>query len=699
MIIFLFSIFTSSFLLFQIQPMIGKYILPWFGSSPAVWSASLLFFQVLLFFGYAYAYTIVEKFSFRQQGKIHFVVILVSILYLFVVNYHWPAPILPDPSFQPVVGGNPFWQVLWTLAISVGIPFFLLATNSTLMQSWYYQIFSNRSPYRLYALSNFASLLGLLSYPIFFELYLTLIEQARIWSLLFCFFAFFVIVIALKRKKYKPEDRINNLVNHFQDPLVSDKPGTMNYILWFLLAMIASILLLAVTNQITQEVAVIPFLWVLPLSLYLISFIFCFEGNNWYGRKRFNFVLTISIMTYWIMIGKGPTVGIQIQIATYCLLLFVCCMICHGELVNLRPGPDRLTSFYLVISIGGAAGGIFVNLIAPLLFQQYQELFIGLISCSAIYFWITIFIKREKIRWKLAVSLFSLISIFIVVVVITVQDYQAVKRGTLWSERNFFGVLRIKEKTFEPNNEVANELIHGITIHGLQFLDDDWRKLTTTYYTETSGVGLAYEELSSRGPLKVGVLGLGVGTISAYGNPGDTIRFYEINPAVIEIAQGAGNYFSFLKDSEANIEIVVGDARLSLEKELENYGSQQYNLLVLDTFNSDAIPIHLLTFEAFDLYLDHIVSTGVLAVHISNNHLDLKPVVFGLAKAHNLSPMLVTSGKTRLGSSASVWILLTYDREFIKQPLISKYAFQMENYPTKYRLWTDNYSNMFQILK
>ena len=685
--------------MFQIQPMIGKYFLPWFGSSPAVWSASLLFFQVVLSFGYAYAYGLARWVSFRRQVLIHLAVIAVSLFLLILTSNRWPAPILPDTSFQPGEVGKPFWQVMMVLAISVGVPFLLLATNSTLMQSWYYQIFPNRSPYRLYALSNFASLLGLISYPFIFELYLTIIEQARIWALFYCLFAISVVYICFQVIRSNIRDGFIEKQNK-NHPLSEDnKPGYFIYLFWFLLPAIASVLLLAVTNQITQEVAVIPFLWVLPLSLYLISFIFCFDGDNWYGRTRFTYIFGITVLVYWLMIGQGPLVNIEIQVTTYCLLLFVCCMVCHGELAKLRPGPDKLTSFYLLIALGGAAGGIFVNLLAPVIFKQYQELFIGLISCCIIYAGAMLFVNREKSKLKLAAGVTSLTGILIILVLITVNKFQAVQRGTLWMERNFFGVLRVKEKTFEPGNESAYELIHGITIHGIQFVNPDLKKITTSYYTETSGVGLAYAALCSKGPIKTGILGLGVGTIAAYGNMGDTIRFYEINPAVIEIALGAGNFFSYISESKANVEIIFGDARLSLEKEFRNNGSQQYDLLVLDTFSSDAIPVHLMTNEAFMLYLNHLKDDGVLAVHISNIHLDLQPVVNELANANHLYSAVVTSGKTRPGSSASVWVLMTLNQEFLLQPKIREYAFQMDDYPLKVQLWTDNYSNLYQILR
>jgi len=699
MILFVFSVFTSSFLLFLVQPMIGKYILPWFGSSPAVWSATLLFFQVFLSMAYAYAYGLANHFSIQRQGKIHVAVLSLSIMILVCGILLWKVPLLPDATFQPEPERNPFWQVILVLSVSVGIPYFLLASNSTLLQSWFFRRFPSKSPYRLYALSNFASILGLLSYPVVIELFLPIVEQAWLWLFLYCLFALSVFMISWGLIKVKNRDRQDDQeciepTNHS-----SKKISFRIMLLWFTLPAIASLLLLAITNQITQEIAVVPFLWVLPLVLYLFSFILCFEGRKWYGRTRFIFILGITVLTYWLMVGKGPLVDIEIQITVYCLLLFVGCMICHGELSNLRPKPRHLTAYYLLISLGGAAGGIFVNLVAPLIFTQYQELFYGLMACCVVFLLLVLFVQRDENRWKLAGSAIAIAGVLTLVVVITVHDYQAVKRGTLWMERNFYGILRVKERIFEPENEAAYELIHGITIHGLQFVNPEKKAESTTYYTETSGVGLAYKTLASNGPVRAGVLGLGVGTMAVYGKSGDTIRFYEINPAVIDLAEGEGNYFTYLKNSKALIEIVPGDARLSLKEELITTGSQHYNLLVLDTFSSDAIPIHLMTFEAFGLYLNHLDADGVLAVHISNIHLDLQPVVYQLGQAHHLYSNIITSGKTRPGSSASVWVLLTRNQAFFSEPLIVKNAVSMEEYPLTIRLWTDNYSNLYQILR
>ena len=353
----------------------------------------------------------------------------------------------------------------------------------------------------------------------------------------------------------------------------------------------------------------------------------------------------------------------------------------------------------MLIAIGGAAGGIFVNIVAPSIFNQYLEMFIGFVTCCVLLIGLTIYLRRETHIWKTAILVAVQASILIGIVIIGLRDYRSTVRGAVWMDRNFFGVLRIKEKTIEPEGYLAYQLVHGITIHGLQFFDEDVRNLPTTYYTESSGVGLAYKYSQNEESKKVGVLGLGVGTIASYGHKTDTIRFYEINPSVIDLATGLGNYFDYLPNSKALIEIVPGDARLSLAHEYDQSGSQQYDLLVLDTFSSDSIPVHLLTYEAFDLYLKHLKVDGVLAVHISNIHLDLEPVVREIAKAHQLNSVLVTSGKIKPGSSASVWILTTRDQTFFDKSEIQPFVKKLSEEKMKVKLWTDDYSNLFQIIR
>lgn len=702
MFLFALSLFSSSFLLFLVQPLISKYILPWFGGSPSVWSASLLFFQVLLTGGYAYAYVLTGRLTARRQVWVHWGFLGLSALVLLAGAFFWKAPLLPGPEWRPNEVDFPFWDVLKVLVVAVGLPYFLLSTNSTLLQVWFHGLYPGRSPYRLYALSNLASLLGLLSYPLIIEPLLSLPDQARGWAL--GYGIYFLSASALAwwyRRTFSPplvqEAPITSATPVAEQ--VSAPPKWTIRLLWVLLPAISSLLLLATTNQITQEIAVIPFLWVLPLTLYLLSFILCFESDRWYGRIGFTLMLAIAAAAFGLALSSGPYLDLKLQIAAYCTLFFVCCMICHGELARLRPAPAHLTSFYLLISVGGALGGLFVNLAAPMLFTSYKELPLGLALCFALYLVLIVFLRQGR-RW-ITTALLALVVIAVLIgtAYMTTQSERGSRVNSVWLARNFYGILNVKQAIVGEKNEPAYELVHGIVLHGLQFTDPQKRDQPTTYYWEESGVGLAFLHHPNRSQgMKVGILGLGTGTLAAYGLPGDTIRFYEINPLVVRIAQGEGGYFSFLKDSPAKIEIKLGDARLSLERELAQSGPQGFDLLVLDTFNSDAIPVHLLTRQAFALYLQHLKPDGILAVHVSNLHLDLEKVVYRLAAEFGLKAAFVFSGTGGPGTSASSWVLLTTNQAFLDDPAIRDDVISLDETDQKIRPWTDDYSNLLQIL-
>jgi hypothetical protein len=696
--IFAISLVLSSFLLFQIQPLIGKYILPWFGSSPSVWSTSLLFFQSVLTGGYAYAYALARRKNLKNQAAIHAVIIVVSLIAVVVGILLWDNPLLPGESLQPSDSNAPYFRVFKVLVVSVGVPYFVLSTNSTLLQSWFSRIFPKQSPYRLYALSNAASLVGLISYPFLIEPNLGISSQAWVWTVGYFFFALMLGLVVIR---FITNEEYFAFGSSEQDPeFIIDQPDKFSKVMWVVLPALASILLLATTNQITQEVAVVPFLWVLPLSLYLVSFIFCFEGDRWYGRGRFVFVLLLALGAYGLTLSEGPLVDMRIQITAYCLLFFVFAMINHGELAKLRPHPQYLTRYYLSISIGGALGGLFVSLLAPLIFQDFWELPFGLVA--SLFVWIVfVLMKRygrtRKYSYIVAVVLSGLL---LWVLSVSVKDMENVLSNSLWIERNFFGVIRVREIKVGDHEYPAYRLIHGITVHGMQYADEKKRGIPTTYYTETSGAGLAFRYFTERDdPLFAAILGLGTGTQAVYGREGDFFRFYEINPAVIRIAQGEGGYFSFLSDSQANIEIVQGDARLSLEHELRKNGSHQFDLLVVDTFSSDSIPAHLITREAVNLYFQHLKPNGILAVHISNIHLDLEPVIFSLADYFDLQVALAASGKTTPASSPAVWMLLGRNPEFFSHPYIRHLTVDPKDYDSGIRLWTDDYNNLFQILR
>lgn len=687
-------ILLSAFLLFQIQPIISKTLLPWFGGTPAVWSSAMLFFQVLLTGGYAWSNWLVVRGNFKKQTIIHLILIGVSVILVVFLWLAWPSPVTPADSWRPSNLAQPMLSIFLLLTISVGLPFFVLATNSPLMQVWFGRRNPGRSPYWLYALSNIGSLVGLIAYPLVVEPLLTIPQQGWVWAggyLLFVVVAAFNAILSLRA----PGAPI--VVDKAPKAVKDQAPSKWTQIKWVLLSACASLLLLAVTSQITQEVAVIPFLWVLPLAIFLLSFVLTFSERRFYHRGFFTVLLLISTAGCLLMLVQ-PQTHFVIQIIIYNLFLFAACMVCNGELYALRPQTSRLTRFYLWGSIGGAIGGTFVNLIAPLIFRGYWELHLGIVLV-----WVLLWVSQPRASHGGQTQTGLLASAMTVVVAILMIFFvNLASKGNAFAERNFFGVVTVRQSLIESSGQPANILAHGITLHGFQFIDPDLRDTPTSYYSKESGVGLAIlNHLKFGQGMKVGVLGLGIGTLAAYGQPGDEYRFYEINPVMVDLANGEGGYFSFVKDSQAQNEIVLGDARISLENELAAGQQHDFDILVLDTFNSDSIPVHLVTREAFEVYLQTLAPDGLIAVHISNRRLDLRPVFWQLAQHFNLEMAIVQVPPT--GSdpaiSGSVWVLLTRNSELYKIPALAEKLGKLEGFNKDIPLWTDDYSNLIQLLR
>lgn len=674
MTFFVLSIFLSAFLLFQIQPMIGKFILPWFGGTPAVWSTAMLFFQAMLTGGYAYAYWLVKQ---KRQGWIHLALLGITLALLSALGLAWSSPITPSADLRPADVSFPVWHILFLLFISVGLPYFVLAANGTLMQAWFSRAFPERSYAGLYALSNAGSLFGLLAYPVLVEPSLTLRGQGWAWTGGFVLFA-----LVAGRVSYRARNESGHVV-----AVASERSSPSLRALWIVLSGTASLFLLSVTNQISQEVAVIPFLWIVPLSVYLLSFILAFSDSRWYDRRIYSLLFSLaSLAMLWVML-RSSVLNVLVQIAIYNILLFLACMICHAELYRLRPAAGHLTGFYLMVSVGGALGGLFVNLVAPFIFTGYWEFYLAwlLTIVLLVVMLLPRFSAREDLRSR-SVSLAFLAGT--VLLSFGLNPYQ----DALLAERNFYGVIRVRAL-----EDGSLAMIHGVTVHGIQFLED--RTRPTTYFTEDSGVGLTLRNYPRQGNMRVGVLGLGAGTIASYGTAGDEYRFYEINPVVTRLANGEGGYFTFLPDSAADITIAEGDARISLERELAAGQSHDFDVLVLDTFSSDSIPVHLVTREALALYLQRLAPNGVIAAHISNRHLDLQPVLWGLAQEFGLHMVRISTPAGTDGEFPSEWILLTYNQGFLDLPQIQSRAEGYDGYSTPVRLWTDDYSNLFQILR
>ncbi len=704
------SILLSAFLLFQIQPMIGKILLPWFGGTPTVWSTVLLFSQLLLTGGYAYAYWLLGKLHTRRQGILHLILLGISLILLLVNALNWPSPLTPDASWRPEYNNLPIWDILRILLIAIGVPFLLLASNSTLMQSWFHRDNPKLTPYRLYALSNTGSLVALISYPILIEPYLTLRTQAFLWTFGYLVFAVFAGFLAVRTMRL-PQLSSNQQVSLQPEPV--NKPPRRNFLFWISLAAIATALLMAVTNQITQEVAVIPFLWVLPLTIYLLTFILAFAGGKLYWRNVYLVGFFILTLISGMLINL-PVNDIASQLFVFMLLLFVCCMICHNELYALRPEAGYLPSFYLMVALGGALGGIFVALISPLLFSTgFWELQWSLIA-TVVLLTLIIYLEGQPRRMrkpskskqptkrrlgKVKPIVVILIMLILIQVGYVVYEMDAISEDTLWARRNFYGVLRVWEINDDTPDLLAYQLTHGGTAHGFQFDNEQIRPVTTAYFTPTSGLGLSILNHPAREDgLKIGVLGLGIGIIGGYGEPNDQMRFYEVNPDVILVAEGEEDYFSYLADSQADIEVVLGDARVALDQELAE-GSQNFDVLVLDVFSGDAIPLHLLTKEAFEIYLGHLDAGGIIAINISNRYFDLAKPIYLLADAFDLSVAMIEDRGDGIVSYDSVWMVLSPDQTIIESPAIAERTVERAPVPDNLRLWTDDFSNLIQILK
>jgi hypothetical protein len=675
------TIFLSAFLLFQVQPLIAKMILPWFGGSAAVWSASLLFFQLLLLAGYAYAHVSIRFLKPRVQMLVHVVLLLGSCALL---------PILPNPVWRPSQAGDPTARILLLLTATIGLPYFLLSSTSPLLQAWLVRRTGSKVPYRLFALSNFGSMLALVSFPFLVEPTLATRQQAFWWSGGYIVFALLCAFTAWASRAASAENP-NQVA---AEPEYGERPSAWQLLFWVLLASCASVLLVSVTNHMSQNVAPIPLLWVLPLALYLLTFIFAFESDRIYQRWIFIPLLAPALagMAYMIYAEDG-NFNIKYAIPGFAAGLFICCLFCHGELARRRPAPRHLTLFYLMVSLGGALGGIFVALIAPRVFRIYWELPLGMIACGILAMIAVWSLRLPKLgAWPLRA--FILVAVAVLAGYFVRQERRLSKNLVLQA-RNFYGPLEVRDDL--PTEDYAQRtLLHGTIDHGSQLLDPVLRYVTTSYYAKRSGVGRAMSALQAKGPIRAGVIGLGAGVLSNYGRKGDYFRIYEINPLIQRIAQ---TLFTFYPHSPADKAILMGDARLTLERQLANEGSQNYDILAVDAFSSDAIPVHLLTREAIQLYFRHLKPEGVLALHISNRYLDLKPVCEGGAAAVGREAWVVDDeGDEASYLSSSTWVLVTsdlslYQGKFFKDATISQFHAKKG-----FRPWTDDYSNLFQIL-
>ena len=663
------TIFLSSLLLFLVQPLIARLILPWFGGSAAVWTTCMLFFQVLLLAGYSYAHLLEKKLPReRLRPLIHTLLLLGAVALL---------PISPSEAWKPAGEDEPVSRILLLLGATVGLPYFLLASTSPLLQAWFARARPGKDPYRLFAISNLASLVALVGYPFVVEPFLAAGQQVRAWSWLFAGFAALCAVVAWRTP------RSDSAASRDE---ASPGIARSTVILWLGLSATGSVLLLAVTNHLTQNVAAVPLLWLAPLTLYLASFIIAFDGRNWYRPELlWPLVLVCLAGMAWLLADTDYHFNLPLQLGVFLPGLFLGCLFCHGELYRMRPAPRHLTAFYLIVSAGGALGGLLVAVLAPLVFDAYYELGIGLLVLGLL----------AALRFTALGRLQGAASLAVLLGVSAAAAYDALRyyEDVRLSERGFYGVLRVKEYGSPGEPGHLRRLVHGAIMHGEQYMDDARRETPTTYYTETSGIAAAIASREGKAA-RVGVIGLGTGTIAAYGRKGDLYRFYDVDPRVMDIAR---TEFTYLADSKAEIELALGDARLTLERE----PPQNFDVLAVDAFSSDAIPVHLITQEALGVYLNHVRADGIVAFHVSNRFLDLAPVVARLAKEHGAHAVLVSDDPEDDDGlrSRSDWVLVSKDAATLERKPIAEAGAQPVQDRPEWRTWTDDYSNLIQILK
>lgn len=664
--LFALTIFGSAFLLFLVQPVIAKLILPWFGGSAGVWTTCMVFFQVGLLAGYAYADAIVRRLTPRRQALLHTALLVASLATL---------PIVPAASWKPVGADDPIGAILGLLVVTLGLPYFLLSTTSPLLQAWLAQRHPDRNPYRLFALSNLASLGALLAYPFLIEPAVRTRVQAYAWSVAYAVFAVLCIATA-----WRNLDRARPLP---RDAPAEALPPRSRQALWCGLAATSSVLLLSVTDHLTQNVAAVPLLWIVPLSIYLATFILCFESARLYPRDTVLPVVAAALgVMAWCIADRRLAHQLGLQVGVFSFGLFVVCMFCHGELARLKPAPRHLTRFYLMVSLGGALGGVLVGIVAPLLLPARFELALCLVAAACLLLWQ---VRGDARVYALLAS--AAIATTLGAGIVRIVDFYD---GTIVAMRNFYGVLRVQQY---GDDEATRErtLVSGTIMHGVQYFAPQLRRRATSYYTTTSGIGRLLETLHPRmTPLRVGVIGLGTGTLAVYGTPGDLYRFYDINPQVLTIAR---RDFTYLSDSDARIETPLGDARLTLEREAPT----DLDVLAVDAFSSDAIPVHLITREALALYAKHLRPGGVVAFHVTNRFLDLVPVVAGIAKANGMDAVWIHDEGGAL-ASRSDWVLVSRDRALLASPRIAAAATPIPEH-RDWGVWTDDFNNLFQVLR
>ena len=747
--LFALTLFLSAALLFTVEPMFAKMVLPRLGGAPAVWIACLVFYQAALLGGYLYAHLTLQWLGPRRQALLHLGLLGLAWISLPI---HIAAGWLPPATTFPAP-----W--LWSLlAFSLGLPFLAVSASAPMLQAWFAKTrtVAGRDPYFLYAASNLGSLLALLAYPLLIEAHLTLARQSLCWAILYGLLIALIAACAVilwrargAASVGRPSQAVANRDGlgspSYNREVISDQVlsgiSARRRLRWLALSLVPSSLLMGVTTYITSEVTQMPFLWIIPLALYLLTFVLVFAPRTLLPQKWMVRVQSVLIVaaTLSLLFNVAGLREMLLLGLLHLAAFFVTAMVCHGQLAADRPEPERLTEFYLWLSLGGVLGGLFSALLAPLLFNRPLEYPLMMVAACMLRPPVAAGQQRRHEAIPIAALILCLIlawglrsvgflsglpftdtptmrtavvglaafdafllrrrpAVFgIAVAALAAISLWSVETGTETMEisRSFFGILRVERDSVWN----THQLTHGTTIHGQQSFDESHRREPQGYYHRSGPLGRIFETLRPRRPLaEVGILGLGVGTIAAYAEPGERFTFYEIDPAVERIAWNPA-YFTYLADCRGEVKVVLGDARLSLEHELLEHESRKFDLLVADVFSSDIVPVHLMTREALQVYFDRLKPNGLLAFHISSRYLDLEPILGRLAvtdgRAARIWRDLELNGP--VGRTVSVWVVMARRGEDLGpladdplwKPLVCDAG----------PVWTDDFSNILAAMK
>ncbi len=729
-LIFLFAgtLFISATLMFVVQPMFGKILLPLLGGTPAVWNTCMVFYQMVLFLGYLYAHFLSRRQENHRQILVHAIVLLISFTAL---------PLALPEGATPPTESNPTLWLIWTLLIAIGLPFFVVSSTAPLLQKWFSGVghHTSHDPYYLYAASNAGSLLSLLSYPFIIEPNIGLTEQRMLWSAGYVLLALLIGVCGFVL--WRSHQQINQSTGTPKDTIAPELPISTK-LHWMVLAFVPSSLLLGLTNFISTDIASVPLLWIIPLTLYLLSFVLVF--SKWAAKIHPLMVaLQPAVLLPFIAYSfiNPAVLPYWLDLILHLLAFFLAIMVCHGELAKIRPHTHHLTDFYLIMSFAGMLGGMFNTFIAPFIFNAVYEyplmivaalllrpgffqqkwtrqaLFPGVILVSGLAIYAltdnlaeyldsigVILIMLAGLTYSFRSRPISLALLTGIILFFTGGLHNLLS-NTLYQERSFFGVFSVREGVLTDEDgrpEKYHELFHGTTKHGAQRLIA--RELTTplTYYSKPGPMGQLFKIFDDQNEnWIIGSVGLGAGALACYGKPQQHWFFYEIDPLVIKIAENP-DYFSYLKRCTHNAKMIVGDARLSLNAEPDN----KFDLLILDAFSSDSVPTHLLTREAMRLYFAKLKTNGLLAFHITNRHLALKKVLADHAEHLKLAALIQEFKPPQPIPLvvATDWVVMARTEEQLL-PLQQSRLGNWQKLPLYFDMkpWTDDFTNIIGIWK